>query len=161
MNFAWKAGSLVALLVEFLRNHPEDFVAVFGPDAGQMREILLASKPDPKNPKRQVRDVDRQMDFARNVLNDAKNKISEPWRTYFGRLETNPAFRRIQVKAARKAADRARYWCEYFGLKTERAFAFMFDLVSSHGGSWLNAPKFKGQRRKVLRSMLAKKKEQV
>jgi len=161
MNFAWKAGSLVTLLKEFLRDHPAAFAEVFGPDTDRFREIVLATKPDPKNPKLQVRDVDRQMEFARNVLNDANNKIREPWRTYFRRLETNPEFRRIQVKAVRKAAERARYWCEYFGLKTERAFAFMFDLVSSHGGAWLNAKKFKGQRRKRLRAMIEKKKADV
>ena len=37
----------------------------------------------------------------------------------------------------------------------------MFDLVSSHGGAWLNAPKFKGRRRKVLHAMLEKKKTEV
>jgi murein DD-endopeptidase MepM/ murein hydrolase activator NlpD len=161
MNFAWKAGSLLTLLKEFLRDHPAAFAEVFGPDAAMFREMVLATKADPKNPKRQVRDLDRQMEFARNVLNDAKNKIREPWRTYFGRLEANREFQRIQVTAVRKAVDRARYWCDYFGLKTERAFAFMFDLVSSHGGAWLNAPKFKERRRNLLRAMLEKKQAQV
>ena len=105
-EFAWKAGSLVTLLKEFLRDHSAAFAEVFGSDAQRFREIVLATKPDPKNPKRQVRDVDRQMEFARNVLNDANKKIREPWRTYFRRLETNSEFRRIQVKAVRKAAER-------------------------------------------------------
>ncbi len=161
MNFAWKAGSLVALLKEFLRDHQAAFAEVFGSDGERFKDILLATKPDPKNPKLRVRDVDRQMEFARNVLNDAKNKIREPWRTYFRRLETNPEFQSIQVKAVRKAAERARYWCKYFGLKTERAFAFMFDLVSSHGGAWLNAEKFKGRRLQRLHDMMEKKKAEI
>ncbi len=161
MNFAWKAGSLVTLLKELLRDHSAAFAEVFGSDADRLREIVLATKPDARNPKLQVRDVDRQMEFARNVLNDANNRIREPWRTYFRRLETNPEFQQIQVKAVRKAAERARYWCDYFGLKTERAFAFMFDLVSSHGGAWLNAKKFKGRHIQKLHDMLEKKKAEV
>jgi hypothetical protein len=161
MNFAWKAGSLITLLKEFLRDHPAAFAEVFGPDATRFQEIILSTKPDPQNPKRRVRDLDRQMEFARNVLNDANNKIRDPWRGYFSQLEVNPHFRRIQIKAVRRAAERARYWCQYFGLKTERGFAFMFDLVSSHGGAWLNADKFKGERRKLLRAMIADKKAQV
>ena len=161
MNFAWKAGSLITLLKEFINNHPAAFDEVFGPDAGRFREMVLATRPNPKNPKRRERDLERQMEFARDVLNDANNKVREPWRGYFGRLEVNPHFRRIQVGAVRRAAERARYWCQYFGLKTERGFAFMFDLVSSHGGAWLNAAKFKGKRRKLLRAMLEKKKAEV
>jgi hypothetical protein len=103
MNFALKAGSLVTLLNEFLRDHPAAFAEVFGIDADRFRENVLATKPDPKNPKLQVRDVDRQMEFARNVLNDTNNKIREPWCTYFRRLETSREFRRIQVKAVRGA----------------------------------------------------------
>src|SRR5262249_22431416 len=38
---------------------------------------------------------------------------------------------------------------------------FMFDMVSSHGGAWLNAPKFKDRRRNLLRAMLEKKKVAV
>lgn len=108
MNFAWKAGSLVTLLKEFLRYHPAGFADVFGPDAPRFQEIVSATRPDPENPRRQVRDLDRQMEFARNILNDANNKIREPWRRYFARLEVNPDFKRIQVKAVRRAAERAR-----------------------------------------------------
>lgn len=161
MNFAWKAGSLLTLLKAFLRDHPVAFAEVFAPDAERFQEVVLATKVDPENPKRQERDIDRQMEFARNVLNDASKNIREPWRSYFGRLEVNPHFRRIQVEAVRRAVERARYWCQYFGLSTERSFVFMFDLVSSHGGAWLNARKFKGRRRAVLRAMLKKKKGDV
>ncbi|MGH9881296.1 MAG: extensin family protein, partial [Pyrinomonadaceae bacterium] len=89
------------------------------------------------------------------------NKIIEPWKTYFGRLETDPEFQKIQVKAVRGAISRARYWSDYFGFKTERGFAFMFDLVSSHGGWWLNAAKFKGKRIALLQRMLAEKKARL
>lgn len=161
MNFAWKAGSLHTLLKAFLRDHPAAFASVFGPDAARFQDVVSATKPDPDHPKRRVRDLDLQMDFARKVLNDSANKIRKPWSDHFGRLERSPEFSQIQVGAVRKALERARYWCNYFGLKSERAFVFMFDLVSSHGGAWLNAPKFHDRRRNILRSMLAAKEKQT
>ena len=165
LNFTIKAGSLIPLLQEFINKYPARYAAVFGKDAERFKDIVFATKPDPDpaNPKRRIRDVDRQMVFVNNQMNSmpkkAKgNRIIEPWKTYFGRLENDPEFRKIQVKAVRRALDRARYWFNYFGLKTERGFAFMFDLVSSHGGSWLDASKFKGARKALLQRMLAAKK---
>ncbi|MBV9359724.1 MAG: hypothetical protein JO023_29790 [Chloroflexi bacterium] len=160
LNFAWKAGSLVSLLQEFAQRHPADFGAVFGPDAERFQQVVTATRDDPEHHRR-VRDVDAQMDFARTELNDEHNRIREPWRTYFGRLENNLEFRRIQLRAVRRAAQRARYWYDYFGFKTERAFAFMFDMVSSHGGAWLNAPSFHDRRRILLRQMLDARREQT
>jgi hypothetical protein len=159
LNFAWRAGSLVTLLQAFVQRHPGDFAAVFGADAATFREMVLATKTDANG--RRVRDVDRQMHFARTVLNDASNHIREPWRTYFDRLEHNPAFKRIQVEAVRKAGFRARHWFDKFNLKTERGYAFMFDLVSSHGGWWLDAPKFGGRHERLLKAMLDRKRSSV
>lgn len=78
-----------------------------------------------------------------------------------GRLELDPELQNIEVKAVRNALNAARYWYDYFGFKTERGFVFMFDLVSLHGGSWLNAPRFKGAGRALLRKMLADKKTRL
>jgi hypothetical protein len=162
MNFTIKAGSLIPLLLEFINRYPDRFLAAFEIDAARFREIMVATKPDPSNPKRRIRDVGRQMEFVNHEMNaiprEAKgNKIIEPWKTYFDRLENDPEFQKIQVKAVRRALDRARYWYDYFGFKTERGFAFMFDLVSSHGGAWLNASKFHGRRIALLRKLLADK----
>ncbi|MGH8499795.1 MAG: hypothetical protein ACRERV_13470, partial [Methylococcales bacterium] len=166
LNFTIKAGSLIPLLQEFINKHPARYMAAFGKDAARFKDIVFATKPDPTNPKRRIRDVNRQMEFVNNQMNSiprkAKgNKIIEPWKTYFDRLENDSEFRKIQVKAVRRALDRARYWSNYFGFKTERGFAFMFDLVSSHGGAWLNASKFKGKRIALLQKMLAAKKAQL
>jgi hypothetical protein len=165
LNFTIKAGSLIPLLQEFINKYPSRFAAVFGPDAGRFKDMAFATKPDPANPRRKIRDVERQMAFV-NQMNliprKAKgNKIIEPWKTYFGRLENDAEFRKIQVKAVRRALDRARSWFNEFGFKTERGFVFMFDLVSSHGGAWLNAPKFKGKRKALLQKMLAAKQAQL
>lgn len=166
MNFTIKAGSLIPLLQEFINKFPARYAAIFGKDAERFKEIVFAMKPDPKNPKRRVRDVERQMEFVNKQMNSipfkaSKNKIVEPWKTYFGKLETDSEFRKIQVKAVRRALGKARKWFDYFGFKTERGLAFMFDLVSSHGGAWLDAPKFKGRRKALLDKMLAAKKAQL
>ncbi|HJZ81050.1 MAG TPA: hypothetical protein VKD91_11920 [Pyrinomonadaceae bacterium] len=163
LNFTIKAGSLIPLLQEFINKYPSRFAAVFGPDAGRFKDMVFATKPDPANPRRRIRDVERQMAFVNNQMNliprkASGNKIIEPWKTYFGRLEQDPEFRKIQVRAVRKALGRARYWFDYFGFKTERGFVFMFDLVSSHGGAWLNARKYKGLRQSLLQRMMAYKK---
>ncbi len=165
LNFTIKAGSLIPLLQEFINKYPARYSSAFGKDAARFKEMVFTTKPDPKNPKRRIRDVERQMAFV-NQMNaipkKAKgNRIIEPWKTYFGRLENDPEFQKIQVKAVRGALDRARYWYNYFDFKTERGFAFMFDLVSSAGGAWLNAAKFKGKRRELLRKMLADKKTRL
>lgn len=166
LNFTIKAGSLIPLLKEFIETYPARYRSVFEKDADRFKEMVLATRPDTKNPTARIRDVDRQMEFVNNKMNliprkDGRNRIIGPWKTYFSRLEKDPEFRKIQVKAVRRALDRARYWFNYFGLKTERGFAFMFDLVSSHGGGWLNAPKFKGKHIVLLRRMLASKKAAV
>src|SRR5215831_20385166 len=141
LNFTIKAGSLIPLLQEFINKYPSRFSAAFGKDADRFKEIVFATKPDPAHPKQRIRDVGRQMAFVNNQMNaiphEAKgNRIIEPWRTYFRRLEEDPEFKKIQVKAVRGALDHARDWFKKFGFKTERGFAFMFDLVSSHGGWW-------------------------
>lgn len=166
LNFTIKAGSLIPLLQEFINKYSARYSGYFGKDANRFKEMVFATKPDPKNPKRRSRDVDRQMAFVNNQMNSlpkkAKgNRIIDPWKTYFGRLEKDAAFQKIQVKAVRGALDRARYWYNYFGFKTERGFAFMFDLVSSHGGWWLNAKMFKGKRRALLQRMIDQKKAQL
>ena len=76
-------------------------------------------------------------------------------RTHFKRLSEDVEFQRIQVRYVRVILDRARYFCQYFALKSERAFAFMFDAVSSHGQWWLTK-KINGveKRRELLRARI-------
>ena len=102
------------------------------------------------------------MAFVRQKMNDvAQRNIVEPWKTYFRGLETDAEFRRIEVAAARKGLAHAKRWWQHFGFKSERAFVFMFDLVSSHGAWWLNAPKFGGAREKALAKQLEQKRAQL
>ncbi|MEJ1237426.1 hypothetical protein WBG78_04795 [Chryseolinea sp. T2] len=160
MNFTIKAGSLIPLLQEFITRHQARYAAIFGKDAERFRQMVFATKADPEKPSKRIRDISAQMNFVTKQMNSS-NRIIDPWKTYFKGLENDPEFQKIQVKAVRKALDRARYWFNHFAFKTERGFAFMFDLVSSHGGAWLNAPKFKGRRMALMHKMMEARKAKV
>jgi GH25 family lysozyme M1 (1,4-beta-N-acetylmuramidase) len=94
-------------------------------------------------------------------MNDAHHRIVEPWKSYFGGLERDPEFRAIEVAAARAGLARAKHYFQQFGWKTERGFVFMFDMVSSHGGWWLDAAKFKGARERMLEERRAAKRAEL
>ena len=150
MNWTIKAGSLIPLLQEFIKKHADRYRAIFGRDAATFSEMVIATRRNPKTGAVE-RDVDAQMAFVRQKMNDpAQRRIVEPWVTYFRGLENDPEFRRIQVAAARKGLAHARRWFDRFGFKTERGFVFLFDLVSSHGPWWLDAPGFGGARERRL-----------
>jgi hypothetical protein len=116
-------GGLQPLLQEFARNHPQRFQAVFGPDAPRLRQILGQAHEE-------------QLRFARSI-NDSHNRIIEPWKSYFQRLENEPEFQKIQLRSARKRMNRAIQHARNFGLRSERGLALMFDQVTQSGGAWL------------------------
>jgi GH25 family lysozyme M1 (1,4-beta-N-acetylmuramidase) len=161
MNWTINAGSLIPLLQEFIKKHGDRYARIFGRDAAAFREMVFATKRDPKTGAAE-RDVAAQMAFVRQKMNDAAQRhIVEPWKTYFRGLETDAEFRRIEVAAARRGLAHAKRWWQRFGFKSERAFVFMFDLVSSHGTWWLNAPKFGGAREKALATRTEQKRSQL
>lgn len=116
-------GSLQPMLGEFARLHAQSFDSVFGPHAAQFRQVLGQSRED-------------QLRFARSI-NDARNNIIEPWKTYFGRLAQDPLFQQIQLRDARRRMDDAVNYARLLGLRTERALAVMFDNVTQNGSAWL------------------------
>lgn len=161
MNWTIKAGSLIPLLQAFIRKNADRYKAIFGRDADAFSQMVFATKRDPKTGNVE-RDVAAQMTFVRRKMNDAaQRRIVEPWATYFRGLENAPEFRSLEVAAARQGLVHAKRWFDRFGFKTERGFVFMFDLVSSHGPWWLNAPKFAGAREKMLAQRTAEKQKQL
>ncbi len=119
-----KSGSLQPLLKDFIRLSPVKFAEIFGDHAESFRDLLFNKSPK------------EQMQFALSI-NDSKNHIIEPWKTYFTNLGNDPDMQTIQIRAAK---DRLRIAAKYmpeFGFKTERAFAFLFDIVTQHGSNWL------------------------
>jgi hypothetical protein len=150
VNWNLGTGSLQHLLRDFARDFPARFSAVFGPHAKPFEALIRPA--DAKSVAAQLAFAIREM----NVKVGKKWKVREPWKGYFARLAADPEFMKIQVRYVRDLLARADYFCRYFGLKSERAFCFMFDAVSSHGKWWLQK-KTNGveRRREILKQKLA------
>lgn len=151
VNWNLGAGSLQPLLRDLAREFPTRFVAAFGLDAPRFLALITPTGDAARR---------TQLAFAKREMNEVrggKKVIREPWSTYFRRLAADPEFQRIEVRYAKELLDRAKYFCEYFGLVSERALCFMFDAVSSHGKWWLTK-KYDGveKRRLLLRDKLAR-----
>jgi len=154
VNWNIGTGSLQPLLRDFAASEPARWQAVFGPDASSFAALMTPRGTQAV--KDQLRFAIQQMNTWSIVKGKTKWSVKEPWVTYFKRLSEEPAFQRVQVRYVRKLLDRARYFCEYFGLKSEMSFAFMFDAVSSHGPWWLEKKWKNGvqKRRELLRARL-------
>lgn len=138
LQWNFGTGSLQPLLQEFDRDHPDRFKMIFGPDAGQLRTAL-----------RFTRTEEERLRFPHSI-NDSRNRIVEPWKSYFGRLEQDPEFQKIQIKHARKRMDRAIGYARQFGFKSERGLALMFDLVTQLGPAWLTCSRPACKKRALL-----------
>ena len=139
VNWTIGTGSLQPLLRDFAKAHPDRWLATFGTDAQRFLTLI-----QPQGAAAQK----SQLAFAKSEMNQRckirhKGKlvetfcVKEPWQTYFKKLAADREFQLIEVRYVRDLLDRARYFCELFGLRSERAFCFMFDAVSSHGKWWL------------------------
>jgi hypothetical protein len=123
LQWNFGSGSLQPLLTEFSQKYPQQFVLVFGTDAARLQQVLGQSQ-------------EAQLAFARSI-NNAKNRVMEPWVTYFRKLEANPAFQQIQLKHVRPRLKKAADYAQQFQLRSERSFALMFDIVTQSGSAWL------------------------
>ena len=148
VNWTIGTGSLQPLLRDFATEHPQRWNAVFGSDAA--RFLALTTPKGDAARKDQHRFAVEEMN-ASSVRNGKRVwSIREPWVTYFKRLSEDMEFRKIQLRYVRHLLARAEYFCKYFTLKSEAAFAFMFDAVASHGKWWLTK-KIRGRQRRQLR----------
>jgi hypothetical protein len=154
VNWTIGTGSLQPLLRDFAREQPARWAAIFSGDA---ERFLALIKPKGDAATRiQHRFAIEEMNDKRTVNGRIAWSIKEPWRGRFRKLSEDPAFQQIQIRYVRDLLARAAYFCRYFSLKSERAFAFMFDAVSSHGKWWLTK-KIGGieKRRRLLQERLA------
>jgi hypothetical protein len=147
VNWTIGTGSLQALLRDFAREQPARWAQVFGQHAPA---FLMVITPDSKAAKKvQLKFAVEQMNTSTLVKGTTKWSIKEPWVTYFKRLSEDKEFQQIQVRYVRNLLKRADYFCQYFKLKSEMAFAYMFDAVSSHGKWWLTK-KFAGREKRRI-----------
>lgn len=148
VNWTIGTGSLQPLLRDFAREQPARWRAAFGPDADRFLAVIAPEGPAA---------VKEQLGFAREEMNEVEVqggkrfwRIKKLWKTYFDRLADDPAFQAIQVRHLRPLLARADYFCHYFSLTSERAFAFMFDTVISKGQWWLTKKIGGVQKRRLL-----------
>jgi hypothetical protein len=147
VNWTIGTGSLQPLLREFAAEHPARWAAIFGRHAEGFLQLM--SRKGKLAEKEQHRFAVEQMNKVSIVGKREKWEIKEPWAGYFLLLSEDPAFRGIQIRHVRILLKRAGEYCRQFRLKSEMAFAFMFDAVSSHGKSWLTKM-IGGQRRRQI-----------
>ena len=147
VNWTIGTGSLQPLLREFAAEHPARWAAIFGRHAEGFLQLM--SRKGKLAEKEQHRFAVEQMNKVSIVGKRKKWEIKEPWAGYFLLLSEDPAFRGIQIRHVRILLERAGEYCRQFRLKSEMAFAFMFDAVSSHGKSWLTKM-IGGQRRRQI-----------
>ncbi|XHX78704.1 MAG: DUF2272 domain-containing protein [Stenomitos frigidus ULC029] len=136
LQWNFGSGSLQPLLLEFAQTHPQRFTAVFGADTTRLRQILHQPKA-------------AQLAFARSI-NNTKNRIIEPWSSYFRKLEADSAFQQIQLNHVRPRLKSAANYAQKFQLRSERAFALMFDIVTQSGSAWLTCKREVCQKRARL-----------
>ena len=122
-------GSLQPLLKEFAQGYSQRFDTVFQTDAARLRQVLSL-------PRRE------QLAWARSI-NDyskpRKPRIKEPWVGYFRQLAQEPTFRQIQLRHVRPRMNIAADYVRRLRLRSERALAFLFDIIVQHGGGWLDS----------------------
>jgi len=123
-----KSQTLQPLLKEFINLSPAKFAAIFGDHAESFRDLLLN-----KSPKEQIR-------FAVSI-NDSSNHVIKPWNSYFANLGKDPDMQAIHIRAAKTRLRIAAKYIPEFGFKTERAFVFLFDIVTQHGPNWFKIKK--------------------
>jgi hypothetical protein len=140
-------GSLQPLLRDFAREQPARWAQVFGPHAMPFLAVISPAGSAAIKVQRQFA-VD-QMNTSRIVKGSRKWSIQEPWVGYFKKLSEDREFQQIQVRHVRDLLKRGEYFCKHLGLKSEMAFAYMFDAVSSHGKEWLTK-NFNGQEKRRL-----------
>lgn len=113
-------GSLQPLLQKMIANHQSVIADIFGADFAELRRMLaMTSKAD-------------QVAWAAGIQT-AKFSVNQPWRGYFVALGQTAEHQAIQADAAAAVYAKGLGYCRQFGLKSERAAALMFDIVTQNG----------------------------
>lgn len=119
-----KSGTLQPLLKEFISLSTTSFNSIFTKDSEKLKDLLLNKT------------LKEHIQFALSI-NDSKNRIIEPWKSYFAKLASDSDMQTIQIHAAKNRLRTAEKYMPKFGFLTERAFVFLFDIVTQHGPNWL------------------------
>jgi peptidoglycan hydrolase-like protein with peptidoglycan-binding domain len=112
-------GSLQPILNQLISANPLVITQVFGPYEAELRAVLLDTR-------------DEQIAWAQSVTRP-NGSLAEPWNGLFKALGRRPECQAAQTAQASQAFTRALGLCRAFGVKTERAVALMFDIITQNG----------------------------
>lgn len=113
-------GSLQPLLQKMISSHQSVIAGIFGADFAELQRMLaMTSKAE-------------QVAWAAGIQS-AKFSVNQPWRGYFVALGQTAEYQAIESDSAAAVYAKGLGFCRQFGLKSERAAALMFDIVTQNG----------------------------
>jgi len=119
-GWSLRVCTLQPLLLRFRAVDGPRFDSIMGADANRLIDILKA--PCPASSKSAV-----------GEMLDESGSLVEPWKTRLKILAQEPLFQRVQVDQLVPLVQRAKEKAAEFGLNSERAVAFFYDLIVQSG----------------------------
>jgi hypothetical protein len=113
-------GTLQSLLQDIEHAAPGVINDVFHEQANTLRSMLM--KP-----------LSQQLAWARSIQHTSSRRLDEPWQGLFKTLGRTQACIAAQTRGAAERYHSGLALCGKYGLWSERAAAFMFDLVVQNG----------------------------
>lgn len=113
-------GSLQPLLNKMIASYHDVIAGIFGDDFAELQSMLAMT------------DKEQQVAWAAGKQT-AKFNVVQPWNGYFVALGQTTQYQAIQADAAGNVYEKGLGYCRQFGLKSERAAALLFDIVTQNG----------------------------
>ncbi len=113
-------GTLQPLLQSFVEQHSGLAGDIFHDNLDTLRSLAAASRDD-------------QLEFTRSSVVQHRGQVNEPWRGMLRTMGRTPEFRSIQAQEAAGKYQKGLAICGEYGLKSQRAAALMFDIVTQNG----------------------------
>lgn len=139
LQFNLGQGTLQPIIIFTYKNDPQGFKRAF---ADGKDDILLAKLRRPKA---------EQVAWASSI--SVRGKLASEWADVFERFGCLEACRVAQIEAAEKYYSRAVSYCRQYDLKSERAYALMFDIAVQNGSIKKTAIKAIGTKLPVLNAI--------
>jgi hypothetical protein len=112
-------GSLQSLFTRIESRHPNLIDEVFHVHAREWRSVLKKTKAE-------------AVKWAASVQTP-KHQLFEPWRGLLRAIGQRDECHQVQCEFVKDVYDRALQLCRNYGLKSERAVALFFDIVTQNG----------------------------
>lgn len=119
LQFNLGQGTLQPVIAVVCKNDPDGFKMAF---ADGKSDILLAKMRRPKS---------EQIAWASSI--SVRGKLVSEWSNAFTRFGELESCRAAQIRAAEAYYSRAAAYCRQYDLKSERAYALMFDIAVQNG----------------------------